>query len=180
MYAPFRVMQNERVDQGLLQIQVRSQVQNRPIQNARISISYTGEPGQTIEELTTDAAGQTPSILLPTPPIEYSMAPSEYQPYSEYTLRITAEGFAAVDITGTELLPEVKALQPVRMEPLEPDETYVDINIPAHTLFAEYPPKIPEDEIKPVDQSGEIVLSRVVIPEYVVVHDGAPPGPAPA
>ena len=35
-------------------------------------------------------------------------------------------------------------------------------------------PKIPEDEIKPMDESGEIVLSRVVIPEYVIVHDGVP------
>ena len=42
-----------------------------------------------------------------------------------------------------------------------------------HTLFAEYPPKIEEAEVKPVDESGEIVLSRVVIPEYIVVHDGS-------
>ena len=46
-----------------------------------------------------------------------------------------------------------------------------------HTLFGEYPPKIPEDEIKPMDETGEIVLSRVVIPEYVIVHDGAPSDP---
>lgn len=46
--------------------------------------------------------------------------------------------------------------------------------IPDHTLYGEYPPKIPEDEIKPMDESGEIVLSRVVIPEYVIVHDGLP------
>ena len=31
-----------------------------------------------------------------------------------------------------------------------------------------------EEEIKTVTDSGEIVLSRVVIPEYIVVHDGAP------
>lgn len=36
------------------------------------------------------------------------------------------------------------------------------------------PPKIPESEIKTVEETGEIVLSRVVIPEYVVVHDGPP------
>lgn len=43
-----------------------------------------------------------------------------------------------------------------------------------HTLFGNYPPKIAESEIKPMTESGEIVLSRVVIPEYVIVHDGAP------
>jgi hypothetical protein len=41
-------------------------------------------------------------------------------------------------------------------------------------LYGTYPPKIREAEIKPVDESGEIVLSRVVVPEYVIVHDGAP------
>ncbi len=34
--------------------------------------------------------------------------------------------------------------------------------------------KIPENEIQPTNQSGEIVLSKVVIPETVVVHDGPP------
>lgn len=48
------------------------------------------------------------------------------------------------------------------------------IIIPPHTLYREYPPKIPESEIKPIDETGEIVLSRVVIPEYIIVHDGVP------
>lgn len=55
--------------------------------------------------------------------------------------------------------------------PGNPIDTIV---IDAHTLYGEYPPKIPESEIKTVEETGEIVLSRVVIPEYVVVHDGAP------
>lgn len=64
------------------------------------------------------------------------------------------------------------------MDPEERTENLTDnIVIPAHTLFAEYPPKIAESEIKPVTETGEIVLSRVVIPEYVVVHDGAPSDP---
>ena len=28
--------------------------------------------------------------------------------------------------------------------------------------------------MKPFAETGEIVLSRVVVPEYVIVHDGAP------
>jgi flagellar assembly factor FliW len=39
--------------------------------------------------------------------------------------------------------------------------------IPPHTLYGDYPPKIPENEIKDVDETGEIVLSRVVIPAGV-------------
>ena len=48
------------------------------------------------------------------------------------------------------------------------------IVIPVNTLYGVYPPKIPENEIQPTNQSGEIVLSKVVIPETVVVHDGPP------
>ena len=60
------------------------------------------------------------------------------------------------------------------MIPLTEGEDFERIVIPAHTLFGDYPEKIPEDEIKPMDETGEIVLSRVVVPEYVVVHDGVP------
>jgi peptidoglycan hydrolase-like protein with peptidoglycan-binding domain len=41
-------------------------------------------------------------------------------------------------------------------------------------LYGDYPAKIPEAEVKPTDETGEIVLSRVVIPEYIIVHDGVP------
>ena len=100
------------------------------------------------------------------------------QPYSEYNISVTASGYEPVFISGTEILPDVTAIQPVSMTPLElegPDApAEEDIIIPDHTLYGEYPPKIPEDEIKPMNESGEIVLSRVVIPEFIVVHDGVP------
>ncbi|MCD8381154.1 MAG: peptidoglycan-binding protein [Lachnospiraceae bacterium] len=48
------------------------------------------------------------------------------------------------------------------------------IVIPDHVLYGDYEAKTPEAEVKPVPERGEIVLSRVVIPEYIVVHDGAP------
>ena len=64
------------------------------------------------------------------------------------------------------------------MTPVELEtQTQEDIVIPYHTLWGEYPPKIPEDEIKPMAETGEIVLSRVVIPEYIIVHDGVPEDP---
>ena len=147
-----------------------------PIQNAQVSISYTGVPENTLEKLQTDSSGQTEEIELAAPPIEYSLNPeSDQQPYSEYTLNVEAEGFEPVSISGAEILADVTAIQNISMRPQvtqeEPGEVFV---IPAHTLYGEYPAKIAEDEIKPVTESGEIVLSRVVIPEFVVVHDGSP------
>ena len=161
-------------DRGRLQIVVQSTLRNIPIENATIRISYSGNPNQIIEEVQTDSSGQTPVLDLPTPPLEYSLTPDSPQPYSEYSLQITAPGYEQTDISGTEILPEETAIQPVQMVPSSNAPELENIVIPAHTLYGDYPPKIAEDEIKPMDESGEIVLSRVVIPEYVIVHDGVP------
>lgn len=169
-----RIMENNQVDTGKLQIQVQSSVRNVPIQDARIQISYTGNPTQTIEEVVTDESGQSPTLELPAPPVEYSLEPGETQPYSEYTLNVSAPGYTPFDISGIEILSTATAVQSVYLEPQEPGEQIDNLVIPAHTLYGDYPPKIPEEEIKPMDETGEIVLSRVVVPEYVVVHDGVP------
>ncbi len=169
-----RTMQTDQSDTGRLQINVQSTVRNVPIKDARIRISYTGTPTQILEEVTTDDSGQSPSVDLPAPPLDYSLAPSEIQPYSEYTLNVTAPGYTPFDISGVEVLPTATALQAVYLEPQEAGEQIDNLVIPAHTLYGDYPPKIPEEEIKPMDETGEIVLSRVVVPEYVVVHDGVP------
>lgn len=161
---------------GTLQVSVVSSLGLVPVENATVTISYTGVPEQIIESLTTDNSGQTPTISLPAPPIELSLDPdATIQPYSEYNITVTAEGYEPVSVSGSELLPDRLSLQPIVMNPIETtNEDEKIVTIPAHTLFGEYPPKIPEEEIKPMAETGEIVLSRVVVPEYVIVHDGAP------
>lgn len=171
-----RAMQTEAVDRGTLQINVTSSVNAFPVERAEISISYTGVPESTLEKIQTDSSGQTETIELAAPPEEWSLDIEEdRQPYSEYTLSIKAPGFEPVNIAGTEILANVKAIQNIQMKPAdvsgEEDQVFV---IPAHTLYGDYPPKIAEAEIKPVTETGEIVLSRVVVPEYIVVHDGSP------
>ena len=175
MYVPsLKAAQTDSPDKGKLRLQVISALRSQPIEDASVTISYTGDPDSVIEITQTDANGQIPEIILPAPPLEYSMEPSEYQPYSEYTFRISKEGFEDLDISGSEILPDTTSIQRAVLNPAMPQNNFEDIVIPAHTLFGNYPEKIPEEEIKPMDTSGEIVLSRVVIPEYVVVHDGAP------
>ncbi len=162
-------------DTGRLQVSVESRVNRDPIADARIAISYTGEPDSTFEELSTNESGQTDQVELETPPLEYSLEPSETQPYAQYTIHITAEGYQPVTVDGIQVLSNQTAVQDIRLQPSGAAATWPDdIVIPANTLFGNFPPKIEEAEIKPVRQTGEIVLSRVVVPEYVVVHDGAP------
>ncbi len=162
-------------DQGQLQVDVTNAQNNFPIADATVTITSDDNPEAPSEQIQTNSSGQTENLFLKTPPAEYSQIPDSPRPYSEYTVRVTAEGFEPVEVTGTEILPGTIALQPIRMIPLSNLSAAQDnIFIPDHTLYGDYPPKIAEDEIKTTGQSGEIVLSRVVVPETIVVHDGTP------
>lgn len=163
------------IDEGALKISVVGGRDSMPIDDAKIMLSYTGDPDSNIEEIRTDNSGMSEEIILNAPPLEYSMEPGEEQPFSQYTLQITAPGYRPVTISGVQIFSGELALQNVRMSEEESSQNPVDrIVIPVNTLFGDFPPKIPEAEVKPVSETGEIVLSRVVIPEYVIVHDGPP------
>lgn len=165
---------------GYLQVQVLSAFTNAPISGATVTIEPTQEAGienpeNDVDVLTTDTSGQTETIPLSAPALRYSETPSEVQPFADYSLRVTAPGFREQSVIGTEIFTGQQALQPVTLQPTNVDSSDMPtIIIPPNTLFGDFPPKIPEDEIKPMEESGEIVLSRVVVPETVVVHDGVP------
>ena len=164
-------------DSGFLRVDVNSAANQFPVTGAVVDIVSGEEQGKIVEELTTDESGQTEEITLPAPSVDLSLEPQNQRPYSEYSITVRAEGYEPVTISGSEILAGQLSLQPIRLTPLSEvsgPEISVDIDIPEHTLYGIYPPKIPEDEIKPVGSSGEIVLSRVAIPETVVVHDGVP------
>lgn len=159
-------------NKGYLQVNVTQANNQRPIEDAIVDIAYSSDPENIIEELKTNPSGQTEEIELPTPPLEYSQEPSRDRPYEDYTITIKAPGYDTLTITGSELLPDTVSIQPARLINNTAQEQ--DIDIPDHTLYETYPPKIPEAEVKPLPEGGEIVLTRVVIPEYIIVHDGVP------
>ena len=160
--------------QGKLQINVVTIIGNRPVAGARVRVYVSGNPDNVLYELVTNESGLTDEIELETPDIAYSTSPSEPQPYGEYTVDVSAEGYEDAEISSTEVLPDTTAILEVRITPLAENQQFTRIVIPPHTLFGNYPPKIAEPEITQSAESGEIVLNRVVIPEYVIVHDGVP------
>ncbi|MEZ3503761.1 MAG: peptidoglycan-binding protein [Lachnospiraceae bacterium] len=160
--------------QGQLQVRLVAERTRRPVQGAEIEITYEGDPESETRRYTTDESGMTEIISLPAPNLEYSTQFSEEQPYAEYTVRVHADGYEDAEVAGTEILPGVIAIQEIQMQSATPTEGFERIVIGPHTLFGTYPPKIAESEIKPTTETGEIVLSRVVVPEYVIVHDGVP------
>ena len=171
------------VDKGRLQLAATQNNRARPVTDAKISIFSTVSGNRTqIEEIVTDNSGQTAEIELPTPPLDYSLVPGSPMPYAQYDIRVTADGFAPLIINDIQILPDTLALQNC---PLLPEEISIQqeaeaITIDHHTLYYEYPPKTPEEAVKPLPPpTGFVVLDRVVVPETIVVHDGLPDAKAP-
>ncbi len=163
------------LSQGSLVVFVLEKDRLIPIEGATVTVVYEETPDAEPRSFTTNSSGQTIPILLPAPPLSYSQDPDEPKPYADYTVTVTKPGYEETIVTGSEVLPEETSIQVVQLNPLDrEEEPPVQIDIPEHTLYGTYPPKIPEPEIKPLPESGEIVLSRVVIPEYIIVHDGIP------
>lgn len=168
---------------GFLTVSVINSSTNKPIQDATINIygmdDEQNNTGTIFENLKTDESGQVRDLILSAPNIEYSLQPSNVKPYSEYMVEVLADGFETVLIKGTQILPVVEALQnvPVGSPPRKSlkRQNKIIYDIPEHTLWGNYPPKIPESSLKPLPPpTGFVVLDEPVVPEFIVVHDGLP------
>lgn len=170
-----RICETSETQNGYLRVDVVNSENNFPITDAQVSIFYPGDE-KPKEVQKTDRSGQTEEIAVSAPPAALSLEKQNtIRPYAEYTVQVQAPGFETATVKGTEVLAGVTAIQPIRLIPLSEDQGRRDaITIPEHTLYGSYPPKIAEDEVKPVNESGEIVLSRVVVPQTIIVHDGVP------
>lgn len=171
---------------GFLTISVINASTNRPIPNATINIYGMNDQqentGIVLQNLITDESGQVRNLTLSAPNIEYSLEPSNVKPYSEYIIEAIADGFETVLINGTQILPVVEALQNIPMDSSstrkkksKTRQNGIVYDIPDHTLWGDYPPKIPESSLKPLSApTGFVVLDEPVVPEFIVVHDGLP------
>lgn len=170
-------MQNQGPDTGFISVLVLQADGVAPVSGATVRITPTGADGEIIEELTTDSSGLSESVPLAAPPLDFSLTPeTEVQPYSEYDLTVFADGFEPVRVLGVQILPETRAVQNIRLPMIGKAEHLPgSLIIPPHTLWYNYPPKIPEDPVKPLPEGQEfVVLPEPVVPEIVIVHDGTP------
>lgn len=165
----------ELTEEGRLQMATFATDIGRPAENAVIHISHSGDD-RILEELITDSSGQTLTINLPAPPIDYSMELTGTRPYSEYDIRVMMDGYQPQLIQGVQVLPETTAFQDIRLQPTtgyNAGERIISIS--EHTLWGTFPPKTPEDEVKVLPPStGYVVLPNIVVPEFIIVHDGRP------
>jgi len=164
---------------GKLQVSVFNTTVGKPVENAKVDIFTTNTSGEEtqIESLVTDSSGKTLEILLDAPSKEYSFTPeNEIRPYSLYNVKISATDFNNATIENVEIFEDTSAIQDVNITSLEnPLPNGQNIVIRDNTLWGDFPPKIPEDEVKELPPAtGFVVLDEPVIPEFIVVHDGSP------
>lgn len=162
------------IQSGHLRVGVFMGTEGAPISNATVRITGHNDEANIIEEMITDSSGQSSTVNLPAPPVEYSLDSSQpYMPYSVYDVVVTSEEFQTTTIHGVQILPGTSAAQRVMMAPRVDQPR--SIVIKDNTLWGDFDPKIPEEEVKPLPPAkGFIVLPNPVIPEYIVVHAGRP------
>jgi hypothetical protein len=145
----------------------------QPLEGANVRI--TGASGS--YDLVTDAAGQTEPMTLYAPEEPLSETPDPgAMPYSTYTVEVSKNGVNPMVITGVEVFPGVTSYQDVYLS--TPDDSNAEtkaINLPEWQVGM-YPAKVPEA----MEKSTTRVLSQVLVPEYVIVHDGMPSNPSAA
>ncbi len=161
---------------GRLQINVYDETIAMPLSGANATISLTSDPNNIIREAITNESGKSDVIELEAPPVDYSLEPGAPKPYTEYDITLSQEGFEPLTIKGVQILPNVLAEQNIYMKKVQNNnDQLLSFSIPDHTLYGTYPPKIAEDPVKPLPTpSGLVILDKVVIPEFIVVHDGDP------
>ena len=171
---------------GFLTISVVDSTTNAPIQDVTINIYGQNADGSTssaiYQNLKTNESGQIVNIPLSAPDVDYSLDPtSTTKPYADYIVEAIKDGYETIIIDGTQLLPIVTARQPIPMTPKQRSrrsyrrQNEIIYDIGPHTLWGDYPPKIPEDSLKPIPApTGFVVLDNPVVPEFIVVHDGLP------
>jgi len=172
-----RAMRVSNGGEGFLQAGVFDLNVGRPVDGAAVEVYGQNEDGSltAVEQLTCDASGQTAAVEVAAPPFEYSQSPDFPKPYSEYTIRVRADGFTPLWVEGIQVFDQETALQNAYLRPANDMDEERRIDILPHTLWGDFPPKEPEDEVKPLNPpTGFVVIDNPVVPETIVVHDGAP------
>ncbi len=153
------------MNEGYLYVAVYADNIAQPITNAKIEIINLNV------SFITDIYGKTSKISLSTSNINNSLSPDKLDPYTVYDILVTKEGMMPVTIKNIQIFDGITSMQTIIMK--SEDETKIsnsETTIAPNTLNSNYAPKYVQEELT----SSTFVLKEVIIPEYIIVHDGNP------
>ena len=159
---------------GYLSINVTDYETGYAIEDAEVCIYYIhqldDEKQLVGNNINTNESGQIRKLRAYAPNLYYSQSPQEKRPYSRYMIEVKKEGYKTATISGVQVFPCVDSIQNIRLQ-LKNKKTVepTSYNIEEHKLYTGYEPKeIEEERVDPK------VLTKVVVPEFIIVHDGYP------
>jgi len=156
---------------GFLEIVATAAEEGLPVAGAKVTVS---SGGNILYELTTDESGLTKTVPLEAPAKELTLDPSyEGVPYSVCDVKVEAQNYMTITITGVEILDGETSILPVFMVPcLEEGQSYELIS-PPHNLVSKEERRMDVPPPSAIPTSPR-VLSEVTIPEFITVHLGRP------
>jgi len=137
----------------------------QPAENANVTIVGNGI------HITakTNELGQTAPISLPAPSLKLSLEPSNNIAYYSYDVKVDGLNLGTQEVLGVQIFPGITSIQDIYFSTIDNNKNTSVISIPDYYIGS-YSPKIIED---PTSSSSRI-LNEVVIPEYIIVHEGLP------
>ena len=148
--------------------------------NIKVTIYDANNNIRDIVNLKTDESGIAEIEEINTPPLELSLNENaEKRPYGVCDILVEKEGYTKIMVQGCQLFGDEEAIQPISLNTLNrnisSNRQVEEILILPNSLYGDFPPKIPEVEEKPISPAtGQVVLSQVVVPEFITVHMGTP------
>ncbi len=157
---------------GYLIVNVYSDTIANPVKNARVTISKNG---RVITSTTTNENGQTEKISLDTVDKSYSeQDQKQTRPYETYDVTVTALGLTNTRIDGVQIFDGVTSIQNIYLTSIDENQGEDVSQIPPNTLWGDYPPYLNPETDNTNPGIAPIILTEVLIPENIIVHDGIP------
>lgn len=162
-------VENSKGGFGVLEINTFLGNRSVPADGAQIRI-IDPATNSILEEVRTNSQGQIPPVVLPAPPLEYSLSADQPRPFNQYDVAVSFPEYQSAVIKNVQVFPSCTALQNIALTPV-----FREVLIPFPVLWGDYPPKIPEAEIKDIPFAGNyVVLPEPIVPGVIVVHNGRP------
>lgn len=157
---------------GYLVVNVYSDTIANPVKGATVKVQ---KDGVEITTEITDEDGQTAKISLPTVDKSYTEEEQhEIRPYETYDVIVTALGLTPTKIEGVQIFDDVTSIQNIYLTSIDENQKEVTSVITPNTLWQEYPQNIMSNKKPLQEEYTPFVLSEVIVPENIVVHDGIP------
>lgn len=144
-------------------------VDNIALPTSKASVRIVGD-GIDVTKITNND-GQTEKIELDTISKDYSLEnQKEIKPYKTYDLIVSKEGLCPKKVTNVEIFDNITSTQDVFLSSNDDTCKEEDENVEDIALWKKYPPYLLEEE----SYIAPYALQLVVVPEYIIVHDGIP------